>query len=188
MKLSARRVSQMRLSTASTFLLLGSTVTLACSDREPPPRSAELQLQATARAAQSDSELTSYIAWYRDWKILTNRHKAELDAESQRLTARYSFAETNQAATDTALLALLQRQRSEMAPLMSRVPRGLTAEALRATLPGLGRMVLSPTGMTYVPGRDERVLAAARGTYGDAFVSWVLAHEQTIHATLGAGQ
>ena len=81
-------------------------------------------------------------------------------------------------------MALLDRQRREMHPVAARVPRGMTAQALEATLPGIGLVVLGPHRITYVPGRNEAILAAARTKYGDKFVSWVLAHEDTIVAVL----
>ena len=55
---------------------------------------ARADAHSTAHSAQSDSALTSYLEWYRDWMQLTNRHKAELDAESVAIAARYSLADT----------------------------------------------------------------------------------------------
>ena len=160
-------------------------LTLLGCQRDPAPGGvARSDANATAQSAQSDSVLTSYLEWYRDWMLLTNRHKAEGDAQSERMAARYSYAELDKVTEDPELVAMLARQREEMRPFMTRAPRGLAAEALEATLPGVGQMVAGPRAMTYVPGRDEAVLAAARAKYGDTFVSWVLSHESTIVATL----
>lgn len=167
-----------------TSAVLVALTLLGCQRESAPVRGARAEAHSTARSAQSDSVLTSYLEWHRDWMQLTNRHKAELDAQSERMAARYSFADSDKITGDPELLALLERQRGEMRPLMTRAPRGLTAEALEATLLGLGRVVAGPRAMTYVPGRDEAALAAARAKYGDTFVSWVLAHESTIVATL----
>ena len=171
-----------------TSAVLVAITLLSCKREAAPVSVARADAHSTAHSAQSDSALTGYLEWHRDWMQLTNQHKAELDAESVRIESRYSLADSYKITQDPELLALLERQRGEMRPLMARAPRGLTAEALDATLPGLGRVVIGPRAMTYVPGRDEAVLAAARTKYGDEFVSWVLAHESTIVATLATNR
>ena len=136
-----------------------AAVTLACRnethvvERRAAPR-------VTARAAQPDSALTSYIEYYRDWMLLANRHKVELDAEMRAIEARYSHLDVNKLGQDPHFMALLDRQRREMQPLAARAPRGMTAQALEATLPGIGLVVLGPHRITYVPGRNEAILAA----------------------------
>jgi hypothetical protein len=170
------------------FVVAAVLVTTGCGTPEPPPaRTSRPRAPASPPVvARPDSELTNYLAWQRDWKLLANRHRAELEAESQRMENRYPLRATDSIAQDPGLLALLERQRGEMQLLMVRAPRGPTAEALNATLLGLGQLMAGPTGMTYVPGRNEAVLSAARAKYGDEFVRWVLARESTIIATLGA--
>jgi hypothetical protein len=154
----------------------------ACSNKEAAAGRPEQP--PTAGAAREDDDLMAYVNWYRDWKLLTNRHKAEGDVLVQSVAAKYSFAETGKIAQDPDLLALLARQRQEMRPLMARAPGGPTAAAYEATLAGIGQLLPTPHGMVYFPGRNEAVLAAARAKYGDKFVDWVLARESTIVATL----
>ena len=153
-------------------------------DSPPPERASRPETFASSPIARPDSELTKYLAWQRDWMLQVNNHWAELQAESQRIASRYSLRGADSIPQDPELLAMLERQRGEMQLLVARAPRGATAQALDATLPGVGRIVTGPTGMTYVPGRDEAVLAAARARHGEEFVRWVLANERTIVATL----
>lgn len=168
-----------------TLLLTAVLATTGCGTPEPEPaRTSRPRAPASSAAARPDSELTSYLAWHRDWKLLANRHRAELEAELQRLGNRYSLRDADRIEQAPGLLTLLGRQRGEMQRLMVRAPRGPTANALDATLPGLGQLVAGPMGMTYVPGRNEAVLTAARARHGEEFVRWVLAHESTIVATL----
>jgi len=155
-----------------------AAVTLACRDETPAVE------RRTARAAQPDSALTSYIEYYRDWMLLANRHKVELDAEMPAIEARYSHPEAKKLGQDPHFMALIDRQRREMQPVAARAPRGMTAQALEATLPGIGMLVLGPQRISYVPGHNEAALAAARAKYGDKFVGWVLAHEDTIVTVL----
>jgi len=176
------------------WILLSLTMlATACRKKEPAtaenPPAAEPSVQpappATSRIAPTDDDLTTYVEWYRDWKLLTNRYRAELDAVTEQAAVKYSLEDTGKIAQDPDLLAFLDRQRREMQPHMDRAPRGATAEAFKATLAGLGQMVFLPGGMVYVAGRNEPLLAEARRKYGDAFVDWVLARESTIVGTLG---
>lgn len=169
-------------------LALALLAQAACGRESAPGREARDTAQPAARSAQSDSVLVAWIEWHRDWMRRTNRHKAELDADSARLAATYSHAESHRVAEDPELLAMLARQREEMQPLVARAPRGLTAEALEAAVRGVGRVVIGPRAITFVPGRDEAALDSARAAYGDEFVRWVLAHEQRIIATLAASR
>jgi hypothetical protein len=164
--------------------MLSALAASATACGKPEPAAARAAPPAAASAAETADDLIAYITWYRDWKQLTNRHKAELDALTQSVAGRYSFAETGNIAQDPDLLALLARQRQEMQPLMARVPGGPTAAAYEETLGGVGQLLPTPNGMAYFPGRNESVLAAARAKYGDKFVDWVLAHESTIVETL----
>lgn len=161
---------------------------VACSREPAPERDARATPPLAARSVESDSVLTAWVEWHRDWMRLTNRHKAELDADSARLAQRYSWRESHRVAEDPELLAMLARQRAEMQPLLARAPRGLTAEALEATVRGVGRMVIGPRAITFEPGRNAAALDSARATYGDAFVRWVLAHERMITTTLASGR
>jgi hypothetical protein len=165
--------------------ILAALTALPTACGKPEPATARAAPPTTGSAAQTDDDLMAYVNWYRDWKQLTNRHKAEGDALMQSVAARYSFAETGNIAQDPDLLALLARQRQEMRPLMARAPGGPTAAAYEATLGGIGQLLPTPNGMVYFPGRNEAVLAAARARYGDKFVDWVLARESKIVATLG---
>ena len=166
--------------------VLAGVLAAGCNTPEAPARTARSAAGATASAAADDTLLTSYLAWNRDMMLLANRHRAEIEAESQRIAGGQTFIPPDTFARDPGLRALLDRQREESARFMSRAPQGPTVRALDATLPGVGQMVIGPTSVTYVPGRNEAVLAAARATYGDEFVRWVLAHERTIVATLSA--
>jgi hypothetical protein len=37
----------------------------------------------------TEADLTAFLEWLRDWKSLTNRHRAELDDVTERVAARY---------------------------------------------------------------------------------------------------
>lgn len=172
-----------------TLVVVAALLATGCGTPEPPlARASPPGARATPAVAQPDSALMAYLAWQRDWKLLTNRHRAELEVESRRIADQATLSSGNPFAEDPAFRALLDRQRGEMQQLMTRAPHGLTAEALSATIPGVGQMVVGPMEMTFVPGRDEAVLAAARAKYGEEFVRWVLANERTIVATLGASR
>ncbi len=132
----------------------------------------------------TDADLTTDLTGLRGWKRLTNRHRSELDAAGKQAAAKLPLHETGRIAHDPDLLALVERHRTEMQAHFDRIPKGATAEALRATLSGIGTMVAQPTGMVYVQRRDESALAAARKSYGDAFVDWVLERESTVAVTL----
>ena len=165
-------------------VLMAVLAMTGCGPSESPPARTNRSPAPATFAVAPDSELTGYLAWHREWTLLTNRHRAELEAVLRRIDSRYSLQNAGAIAQDPDLLSLLERQRGEMQPLMARAPRGPTAAALDATLPGIGQLVARPEGMRYVPGRNEAVLAAARAKHGEEFVRWVLAHEDTIVATL----
>ena len=155
-----------------------------CGPSESPPARTNRSPAPATFAVAPDSELTRYLTWHREWTMLTNRHWAELQAVLRRIDSRYSLRNAGAIAEDPDLLSLLERHRGEMQPLMTRAPRGPTAAALDATLPGIGQLIAGPEGMTYVPGRNEAVLAAARAKHGEEFVRWVLAHEDSIVSML----
>jgi hypothetical protein len=150
--------------------------------------------RATTRVDVTDADLSACIEWLRDWKALTNRHKAEGDEVARRAAARLSPAETNELAQDPEFLALLEQQGHEMQALHKRLPKGPTAAALARMVGGIGSMVgepgamgsmvARPSGVIYVPGRNETVLADLRKRYGDTFVDWVLQREAVIVETL----
>ena len=168
-----------------TLFLAGALAMVGCGTPDSTPSSeSRMKAPGTSASARPDSELTNYLAWHRDWTLLANRHRAELETESQRIARRYSLRDADRIAADPELLTLLERQRGEMQQLMVHAPVGPTAAALDVTLPGVGLLVAGSSGMTYVPGRNEAVLTAARARYGEEFVRWVLAHEATIVATL----
>src|SRR6266513_516365 len=93
---------------------------LACSGRAP-------------RVRPTDEYLTTYLSFVHDWMETTNRHVAESEA-MRRVSARYSPADAPMVGHDPDLLALLNRQREEMAPLMARAPHGPLADAIGATI------------------------------------------------------
>lgn len=169
---------------ATLVVHAGLALAAACSKEKAPGSVGVTVAPPVPRAVQTDSALTNYVEWNRDWMLLASRHKGELDAEMPGITARHPFRSSYKVTQDTQLLAMLERQRSEMQRHMARAPRGMTAEALAATLSGLGHSVIEPSGMIWVPGRNESALTAARARYGDAFVAWVLAHERVIVSTL----
>ena len=154
------------------------------SSQSHPDRSS-IKAAAVRPAVPEDSALVGYLAWQQEWIALTRRHVADLDATTKELVAGRSSVAPGSIAGDPRLLALVERQREEMQELLTRAPRGKTADALGATLAGIGAMALGPTGLRYVPHRDEAALTAAREKYGEAFVRGVLAHESMINATLG---
>lgn len=181
-------------------MLLLATVAAACretqvSDARGAPAGSPSFQRATTRVDVTDADLTACIEWLRDWKALTNRHKAEGDEVAQRAAARLPVAETDKLAQDPELLALLDQQGKEMQALHKRMPKGPTANALARMVGGIGSMVgepgaigsmvARPFGVIYVPGRNESVLADLRKKYGDTFVDWVLEREGVIVETLG---
>lgn len=180
------------------MLLLAAT---AAACRETPaarapgaPAGSPSFQRATTRVDVTDADLTACIEWLRDWKALTNRHRAGQDEVAERAAARLSVAETHKLAQDPELLALLDQQGKEMQALHKRMPKGPTAEALARMVGGIGSMVgepgaigsmvARPFGVVYMPGRNDDVLAKARSKYGDTFVDWVLEREGIIVETL----
>lgn len=125
-----------------------------------------------------------YVVWTRDWKLLTNRHKAESDAVTEQAAAKLSLKDTGKIAQDPDLLATWDRQAAEMKAHFAGLPRGPMANGFQATLEGIGAMIPRPSGYVYVPGRNEEALQKARKVHGDAFVDWVLQREATIVAIL----
>ena len=110
---------------------------LACRGKEPapeapppgdtPPAAAEAPTETTppatgAAAASSglptDEELVTYVTWLRDWRELTLRSKAELDAVTEQAAAKLSFGDTDKIAQDPDVLACIARtRRGEQGPL-----------------------------------------------------------------------
>jgi hypothetical protein len=113
------------------LLILAALTASATACSKPEPATARAAPPATGGVAQTDDDLTAYITWYRDWKLVINRQRAELDAVTQTVAARYSFAETGNIVQDPEFLALLARQREEMRPLMARVPSGAHRHGIR---------------------------------------------------------
>lgn len=134
--------------------------------------------------APTDEALMGYVEWTRDWKQLTNRHKAELDLVTEQAAARLPLKDLGKAVEDPDFVATLGRQGAEMKAHFAGLPRGPMADGFQATLEGIGTMLPQPNGYIYVPGRDDARLATARKTYGDEFVDWVLEREATIVAIL----
>jgi hypothetical protein len=131
--------------------------------------------------AVTEDDLAKYVRWWRDYLTLVQRHRLELDATTQRVAARYPFAQTDRIAQDPELLATLERQRSAMQELMDQTPvDGLKMQALRDAVPGVATFDLEGGKVVYVPGHDEIVLAAARQRYGDKFIDWLLSRESLI--------
>ncbi len=152
----------------------------ACSGSREPD-------SPVAGVKRSESELKRYITWQHDWKALAFRHRAEREAETQKLRSEISPG-SNGMAQESVLVAFTNRQEQEMARFWERAPKGPTATALRATLAGIGVITGDSRGMTYTPHHDEAVLDRARAQYGDKWVRWVLEHEATINSTIGANQ
>ena len=187
--------------TAPAALL--SFIVLAPGCREKGPSSAAPATsaarpsfqRATTRVDVADADLNAYLEWLRDWKSITNRHRAELDEVTERALARLPVFDPDKAVQDPEFLAMLAEQRKDGQALSSRMPKGPTAEALATMVGGVesmtvgpgavGTMVPQPNGVVYRPGRNEKVLAEARAKYGDTFVDWVLARESLIVETLG---
>ena len=166
------------LSTLSAIAMLSR----ACGREEPAARAP--RLRAERPRVPTETELTSYLEWVRDWKHLANRNRAELEVATGTIFARYPSGDEGAAANDPEWLALHARQKQAMQAHMDRMPSGLIIKALETTLGGVGRMLIGTHSVSYVPGRDEAVLSAARARYGDEFVDWVLAREGVIIGTL----
>ena len=119
----------------------------------------------------TDDQITSFLAWKREYLDLARKHSAELQEVTDRLGAKYSPAETNKVSADPEFLGTLERQRAEMQQEMNRNP--LSNEqmlAMNSVMDGL------------VPRRDETRLSKARRRYGEAFVDRVLARESELTA------
>lgn len=157
------------------------SLAVACGTEEP---AGAARLRAERPKLPTTGELTSYLEWYRDWKHLVNRHRGEGEAAVLLAAAKYPSDSYAKVATDPAFIADHERRAAEQQAHYAREPKGLTAAALKATIQGIGRMVIRPDGMVYEAGRDEAALAAARAKYGEKFVDWVLAHETVINETL----
>jgi hypothetical protein len=170
-------------------LLSLATLPTACrgkeraAERNAPAVTPSFQ-RATTSVAVTDDDLTAYLAWWHGWMSLTNRHRAEGDAVTERAAAKLSFADTGKIAQDPDLLALIAVQGKEMRAHFNSMPKGPATQALMGTVPGVGAMVVQTGGIAYVAGRNEVVLAEARKKYGDTFVDWVLARESIIVDTL----
>ena len=123
----------------------------------------------------------TYLIWLRDWKQLTLRNKAELDAVSEEAAAKLSIADTGKIAQDPDLLAVIARNGDANKAHFDSKPKGRTTDALQATLEGLGLMVPIPA---YTGICNDEALARARPMYGDAVVDWVLAREDTVASVL----
>ena len=129
----------------------------------------------------TEDDLTRYVAWWRDYLTLVNRHRIELDAVTRSVSSKYSPGETDRMSQDPELLATFDRQRSAMQELEGRRPvDGLKMQALRDTVPGVATLEFQGDKVAYVPGHNEIALAAARQRYGDKFVAWVVSREAVI--------
>ncbi|MDB4908019.1 MAG: hypothetical protein JWO05_2803 [Gemmatimonadetes bacterium] len=157
-----------------------------CRAKEAARAPTAERVSSGGSAAPVDSALTVYVEWQRDWMLLSNRHKAEIDAATPAIVARNAPVDAGKLERDPAFTALLDRQREEMRALMARAPGGTSVEALGAALAGIGSGVLTDQGLRYVPGRNEAALASARAKYGDELVNRVLAREQWIVTTLAS--
>jgi hypothetical protein len=119
--------------------------------------------------------------WWCDYLTLVNRHLIELDAVKQRVSSKYSFADTYRISEDPELLATLERQRSAMQELDSHRPVDeVKMQALRDTVPGVATHEFQGDKVVYAPGHDEIALAVARNKYGGKFVDWVVSREKMI--------
>jgi hypothetical protein len=154
-----------------------AALAIACSR----PREGAVRTDGQTAIRVTDDELAKYVVWWRDYLELVARNQAELEELRQRISSKYSFAETGRISQDPELLATLDRQRSTMQELDNRRPvDGLKMQALRDTVPGVATLEFQRDKVVYVPGRNEIALAAARQKYGDQFVDWIVARESTI--------
>ena len=104
---------------------------------------------------------------------------------SQRLSTKYSHAETHKVADDPELLTMVKRQSATMQELEARSPlTGLKREALEAVIGGIAPREFHPDKMTYARRRDGAVLSEAAEKYGEEFVAWVVARESQIVGAL----
>jgi hypothetical protein len=121
----------------------------------------------------TDDQITSFLAWTREWGELAMRHAREGQEVAARVAPKYSMSGTPGMTNDPELRATLDRQRAAIQEHMDRIPlNDAQVKAWKATVAGL------------IPRRDDQVLAAARQKYGDRFVDRVLARERDITATL----
>ena len=123
----------------------------------------------------------AYLTWLRDWKQLTLRSKAELDAVTEQVATKYSLADTGKIVQDPDVVAVIARNAEANKTHFALKPKGRTTDALQATLEGLGLMIPFPA---YMGVRNEEALERARRRYGDAVVDWVLAREGTVASVL----
>jgi hypothetical protein len=169
----------MRLRTGAVIALAAAA--LACG------RSQEsvVKVDGQPGLAVTEDELTKYVAWWREYLTLVNRHLIEMEAVTRSVSSKYSFADTDKVSQDPVLLATLDRQRSAMQELDSRRPvDGLKMQALRDTVPGVATLEFQSDKVAYVPGHNDIALAAARQKYGDKFVDWIVSREGAIARTL----
>jgi hypothetical protein len=145
-------------------LALFASLALACRGRAP-------------RLRPTDEYLTTYLTDVHDWMDMTNRHVAESEALIQKISARYPPSDPGGSAHDPEFLALLNRQREEMAPVVARLPNDSMGRAVGAAIAGIGRVVIGDQGMTFVVQPNDSALRAARAQYGDKLVDWVLARK-----------
>lgn len=119
----------------------------------------------------TDDQITSFLAWRREYADLAQRHVGELREVSDRIAAKYSPAETNRISEDPEFLGTLERQRAEMQREMDRNP--LSNEqmlAMNSVMDGI------------VPRRDDARISKVRQRYGDEFVDRLLARENELTA------
>ena len=170
-------------------VVLLATLTFACGRQDPAAEGAARNearavTRAAAEEAQRDAVLARWLPWHREWMLLGNRHKRELDDYMHAMGPKAFLVEADSIARDPAFLALTARQKAAMQALMDRAPDGAIADAIATMLPGIGVTTVVDSSITFVPRRDETVLAAARATYGDLIVQWMLDREGEIVAAL----
>jgi hypothetical protein len=152
--------------------------TLACRGSD-----SEIEIHVAGRppVAVKDAELTAYLAWLREHMAAVNRHRAELEELSDRLSSKYSYAELHKITDDAELRAMVDRQQAAMHELEARSPlSGVKREAFEAAINGVAPREFHPDKMNYARRRDETALAAAAERYGRPFVDWVVARESQI--------
>ncbi|HEX2781128.1 MAG TPA: hypothetical protein VHM30_16630 [Gemmatimonadaceae bacterium] len=142
--------------------------------------------RAVSPLAPSDSDLAAFLDWQRQLMLLVGQQRAEQD--SLVATLARTGLQPEGLSTNPQLLALVERQRTAMDELQSRIPRGPTATGLGFALPGLGQMTGTAEGLVWIPKRDDAVLAQARARFGDDFVDWLIAREDIIDTALGGGR
>ena len=169
------------------------TLTLACARQDPAAESAASKeardsaraaTRAAAEEAQRDAVLAKWLPWHREWMLVVNRHKRELDDFMLAMGPKLYLVDADSIARDPEYLALTARQKAVMQALTDRAPGGPIVDAIVTILPGIGVTTVVDSLVAFVPRRDEAVLARARATYGDLIVQWMLDREDQIVATL----